>query len=330
MSSVLKTVAYCDIDTDCVQVIRSNISKGLLDRAPVLGPVQSVTRDMLPVGIQVITAGFPCQDLSTAGNKAGIYGERTGLFMHIMQLLESLNTVKYVFLENVPAIMNGHVDVVTDHLCKLGFTCAYGLFQANEEPCARPHTRKRWFLLGLRDIANTPPPRQASHVTCPVRPPVRLIAKGPRSSHDRVRYRMLGNSVVPQTVVRAWNTLSTALSGREREVTASLSALRSVKIVGPGWDSTIRRELTLKYLSVPLTLPGGIIKRVWATPTAQYNHAFTVFNTNRGFDNLFNQIYYDRRTAPGVPRPKLLETMTVNPAFVEWLMGYPRNYTAKE
>src|SRR5262249_445692 len=56
--------------------------------------------DTLPDGVELLTAGFPCQDLSQAGLTAGISGARSGLVKHVFELLDS-QPVPWVLLENV-------------------------------------------------------------------------------------------------------------------------------------------------------------------------------------------------------------------------------------
>src|SRR5690606_20414386 len=58
------------------------------------------TLDQLPASTTLLTAGFPCQDLSQAGRTAGIGGRNSGLVSHIFRLLEH-RRVPWLLLENV-------------------------------------------------------------------------------------------------------------------------------------------------------------------------------------------------------------------------------------
>ena len=66
LERVCRTVAYCEIDERCVQILVKNAKKGVIDSAPVLGDVTTLRKDdLLPKKIEFITAGFPCQDCLT-------------------------------------------------------------------------------------------------------------------------------------------------------------------------------------------------------------------------------------------------------------------------
>lgn len=62
------------------------------------------TMTSVPADINLITAGFPCQDLSQAGKTRGIDGERSGLVDHVFKLLDD-RAVEWVLLENVPFML---------------------------------------------------------------------------------------------------------------------------------------------------------------------------------------------------------------------------------
>lgn len=66
------------------------------------------------LAIDVITGGFPCQDLSIAGKRAGLGGARSGLFFEIIRIIKELREAtngrypNFVVLENVPGLLNSH------------------------------------------------------------------------------------------------------------------------------------------------------------------------------------------------------------------------------
>lgn len=68
--------------------------------------------NLAPVGI--ITAGFPCQDVSVAGARAGLAGARSGLFFEIVRIVREMREAtdgacpKYLVLENVPGLLSSH------------------------------------------------------------------------------------------------------------------------------------------------------------------------------------------------------------------------------
>lgn len=94
--------------------------------------------------IDIITGGFPCQDISIAGAGAGLEGMRSGLFFEIIRLVSELRP-QFVFLENVPAITVRGLDRVLMEFTALGFDCRWTIVSAAE--VGAPHLRERWFLL---------------------------------------------------------------------------------------------------------------------------------------------------------------------------------------
>ena len=81
----------------------------------------------LPTGTDVVVAGFPCQDLSSVGRKAGIVGARSSLVGEVLRLLED-GDVPWVVLENVPFLISlgqgAALRLVTTALTELGYRWA--------------------------------------------------------------------------------------------------------------------------------------------------------------------------------------------------------------
>lgn len=89
---------FCDVDPHAKAVITS-----AWPNVPFCGDIREL--ESLPEA-EVVTAGFPCQDLSQAGRKAGISGERSGLVDHLFRLLETAPpTLRWVVVENVPYML---------------------------------------------------------------------------------------------------------------------------------------------------------------------------------------------------------------------------------
>jgi DNA-cytosine methyltransferase len=101
----------------------------------------------------VIVGGFPCQDLSVAGKRAGLSGARSGLFWEILRLAEGTRA-KWLVLENVPGLLssNGGRDMgtVIGAMADLGYGVSWRVLDAQH--FGVPQRRRRVFLVGrLRD-----------------------------------------------------------------------------------------------------------------------------------------------------------------------------------
>lgn len=95
--------------------------------------------------VDCIHAGFPCQDISLAGNQSGIGSEtRSGLYREVLRIA-SVVRPRYLFLENVAAIVTGGLDTVLADLAALGYDSEWLCLRASD--CGANHYRDRWWLL---------------------------------------------------------------------------------------------------------------------------------------------------------------------------------------
>lgn len=99
--------------------------------------------------VDLICGGFPCQDLSVAGRRAGLAGERSGLFYEFMRVVAEL-APRWVLIENVPGLLssNGGRDMgaVLGTLAKLGYGYAYRVLDLQH--FGVPQRRRRVFIVG--------------------------------------------------------------------------------------------------------------------------------------------------------------------------------------
>lgn len=101
--------------------------------------------------VDLICGGFPCQDVSLAGKRAGFAGERSSLWREYRRIIADVGP-RLVFVENVPGLLtadNGWAfgEVLGD-LAALGFDATWDVFRASD--VGAPHRRERLFLLAYR------------------------------------------------------------------------------------------------------------------------------------------------------------------------------------
>ena len=166
---------YNEIDPFCCEVLRARIADGRLPSGQVDGrDVREVRPDEIPAGqvhlfagiggfavaarlaglpddFDIWTAGFPCQDISTAGKGAGLSGTRSGLFFEIVRLLRGVQRrPSWVLLENVPALRTRGFDRVAAEMEELGY--AVGEVVVGAWAVGAPHKRNRaWIVCRLAD-----------------------------------------------------------------------------------------------------------------------------------------------------------------------------------
>lgn len=103
--------------------------------------------------VDCIHAGFPCQDISVAGKQAGLgEGTRSGLYREVIRIAGIVRP-RYLFLENVPAILGGGLESVISDLASMGFDAKWCCIRASD--VGAPHYRDRWFLLANSQRSST-------------------------------------------------------------------------------------------------------------------------------------------------------------------------------
>jgi len=140
----VKPVAYCEIETYCQSILLQRMQEGHLPKAPIWDDVRSL-KYAFPHGfIDIIYGGFPCQDISIAGARKGLEGERSGLFFEIMRLAKEIKPT-YIFLENTKGILSKGGLQVMESIANIGYNARWITKSCREEDS--PQHRERWFCL---------------------------------------------------------------------------------------------------------------------------------------------------------------------------------------
>ncbi|QGH73135.1 MAG: cytosine specific methyltransferase [Siphoviridae sp. ctjeG17] len=94
--------------------------------------------------IDILTGGFPCQDISNAGKRAGITGRRSSLWKYYLEAIRVLRP-KYAIIENVAALANRGLDVVLSDLAQIGYDAEW--YNISASAVGAPHRRERLFII---------------------------------------------------------------------------------------------------------------------------------------------------------------------------------------
>ncbi|GAB1326938.1 DNA cytosine methyltransferase [Streptomyces sennicomposti] len=116
--------------------------------APNIGDITAYDWAQLVGQVDIITAGFPCQDISNAGRRVGIGGSRSGIWKNVAEAVRVLRP-RLVFLENVAAIKRRGLDVAAADLARIGYDLRWTCVRASEESVGLAHHRDRWFGLAV-------------------------------------------------------------------------------------------------------------------------------------------------------------------------------------
>jgi len=292
LHDILETIAYCEINEHCRAILGRNMIKGYIHTAPIFNDVKTFNRVVFDKHIDVIVAGFPCQDISTANSTGqGLNGARSGLFWEIMRIVDEFSSVSHIMLENSPNLLNRGYDAVKNALVERGFTVTYVLLSAAD--VGAPHTRKRIFIWASRHNIQLPVCNVFPLIWGP--PPERIILSTREDKKAyRKRYCACGNSIVPHCIQIAFNTL------------VHNSPFEQTRVEFP--ITLVDREVVYR-------------KQLWATPSAQEKHYYAYKTlTHRSTGVLFNQVMYEQSTV-------MIEHGTLNPNYIEWMMGFPLDFT---
>ena len=215
ISEWVRPIAYCEIDPYCQGVILSRIGTNDLPNAPIWDDIKTFPIKYSKC-IDIIYAGFPCQDISIAGIGKGLAGERSSLCYDIFRLAHEIKP-RWIFLENVPAITTrGGLEVVKE-IAKMGYDCRWITITASSVGAL--HKRERWFLLaharrerfieGAEKIQSTreKPIRKDFDELCWGKDQSDMVRKGNGIPYQLDRIKSLGNSVVPIQAKTAFKIL---------------------------------------------------------------------------------------------------------------------------
>lgn len=230
----VQTVAYCEIEKYPQKVLRANMERGNLDTAPIYPDVTTLKGEDLEHRIDIITGGFPCQDISVAGHGRGLEGERSGLFFEIVRLACELSP-RYIFLENVPAITSrGGVRVLAE-ITQIGYDCRWTTLSA--QTVGANHKRERWFLLARLQAPH--PRREQTRPNETLRP-------------ESVESGLQDASNICEKLPEAWGVVQRGGNGTSRFNANRWNLEPHVDRVGYGIPHAVDRTIALGNSVVPL------------------------------------------------------------------------------
>jgi DNA (cytosine-5)-methyltransferase 1 len=139
-----ETIAYCEINPYCQSVLQARMQDGTLDYGPICTDVQRLDGTPFKGFVDLICGGFPCQDISHAGRRVGIDGQRSGLWKEIARLVREIRP-RYVFVENVSALLIRGMGTVLGDLAAIGYDAEWEVIPA--AALGAPHLRERVWIV---------------------------------------------------------------------------------------------------------------------------------------------------------------------------------------
>ena len=139
-----RTVCAVEIDPYAASVLVARQNDGQLPPFPIWDDVCTFDGRPWRGKIDVISGGFPCQDISCAGKGAGIEGARSGLWAQYARIIREVRP-RYAFVENSPMLVSLGLGRVLGDLSEIGYDAAWTVLGADD--VGAPHIRKRIWIL---------------------------------------------------------------------------------------------------------------------------------------------------------------------------------------
>jgi len=145
----IETVGFCEIEPFPVEILKRR-----WPNVPIVDDVRTVHGDEWRA-VDIVFGGFPCQDLSSAGKKAGLEGARSGLWFEMLRVIREIRPC-WILAENVRGAINLALDTVVSGLEDEGYQVRPLVIPASA--FGAPHRRERLFVVGARsDVADAVP-----------------------------------------------------------------------------------------------------------------------------------------------------------------------------
>ena len=145
-----RTVCAVEWEPYPASVLCARQNDGLLPPFPIWDDVQTFDGRPWRGIVDVVSGGFPCQDISAAGKGAGIDGERSGMWRHMARVVGEVRP-RYVFVENSPMLVSRGLERVLGDLTTLGYDTKWTVMGAAD--VGANHQRDRIWIVGK--MANT-------------------------------------------------------------------------------------------------------------------------------------------------------------------------------
>ena len=217
-----RTVCAVEWEPYAASVLVQRQNDGILPPFPIWDDVQTFDGRPWRGIVDVVSGGFPCQDISAAGKGAGIDGERSGMWREMARIICEVEP-RFVFVENSPMLTTRGLSTVLGDLAAMWFDARWGVLGANQ--VGANHKRDRiWIVAHTKNCGDVRGNRLLGVVEKKYRdrasppygfgewwktePDVGRVADGVAARVDRLK--AIGNGQVPAVAATAWKLLSEA------------------------------------------------------------------------------------------------------------------------
>lgn len=153
-----RCVCAVEIEPHARAVIAARQNDGTLPPFPIWDDVCTFDGYAWRGIVDVVSGGFPCQDISAAGKGAGIGGAKSGLWREMARIIGEVQP-RYVIVENSPMLVIRGLGTVLGDLATMGFDARWGVLGADD--AGAPHVRKRIWIVAHTHSARPQMQRQS-------------------------------------------------------------------------------------------------------------------------------------------------------------------------
>ena len=224
-----RTVCAVEWSEYPASVLCARQNDGLLPPFPIWDDVQTFDGKPWRGIVDVVSGGFPCQDISSNGSGGGITGSRSSMWKHMARIIGEVQP-RYAFVENSPMLTRRGLGTVLGDLASLGFDAEWGVLSAAE--VGGLHKRERIWVLatnsnceyvegcskkevykfpGLQGILHAGVVKNESGLRELLRPGLRREFNGLPAQVDRLT--AIGNAQFPSVAATAFNLLKSRIDG---------------------------------------------------------------------------------------------------------------------
>lgn len=139
----IRTICGVEISGYSAQVLAQRQNDGCIEPFPIWSDVRTFDAERWRGTVDIVSGGFPCQDISSAGRGAGISGEKSGLWSDMARIIDESGAA-FAFVENSSLLRNRGLNVVLQDFANMGFNAEWGVVPASY--FGAPHSRKRMWI----------------------------------------------------------------------------------------------------------------------------------------------------------------------------------------
>ncbi|TXH59339.1 MAG: DNA cytosine methyltransferase [Desulfurellales bacterium] len=141
---VWRCVCAVEIDDYARDALISRQDDGCIEPFPIWDDIRTFDGKPWRGVVDIVTGGFPCQDISSAGRGAGITGERSGLWKEMARIIGEVRP-RFALVENSPVLTSRGLGVVLGDLAEMGYDARWGVPGAHH--AGAPHKRDRIWIV---------------------------------------------------------------------------------------------------------------------------------------------------------------------------------------